>query len=89
MPDGAWVRAVLKAAGVTQGRLAEELGVHHVTVTRWIMGERAPEPKMRKRYADLVNEIAAEVMPARSSNRRRQTEQGELRPIPRYQVRSE
>jgi transcriptional regulator with XRE-family HTH domain len=42
--------------GLTQGQLAEEVGVHRVSVTRWETGERAiPEPTAR-----LIEKIRSE-----------------------------
>ena len=51
-------RAVRQAAGATQSRVAEALGVHRLTVSRWETGERRPRGEMRARYASLLAELA-------------------------------
>ncbi len=56
-PDPPLARAIRIAAGVTQQRLADELGVHWTTVARWERGERHPRPQLRAAYAALLNEI--------------------------------
>ena len=39
----------LKRAGVSQGQFADLLGVSRVTVNTWVVGRRAPTPKIRGR----------------------------------------
>lgn len=40
---GQALAAARKAAGLTQGQLAERVGVHRQTVYRWEQGEQAPD----------------------------------------------
>ncbi len=50
LPPPAVARAVREAAGVTQDRMAEELGVHRVTIARWEQdGGRSPRGELRAR----------------------------------------
>jgi DNA-binding transcriptional regulator YiaG len=54
-PDAA--RQIREAAGVSQARLAEELGVHELTVHRWEAGTRTPHGPLRRAYARLLSEL--------------------------------
>ncbi len=58
-PDDA--RAIRERAGVSQTRLAEELGVHRITVGRWETGTREPRGALRVAYARLLLRLVAEV----------------------------
>src|SRR5580658_8563102 len=51
-PDVA--RQIREAAGVSQARLAAELGVHELTVKRWESGARTPQGDLRLAYARLL-----------------------------------
>ncbi|GAA2004404.1 hypothetical protein GCM10009799_34550 [Nocardiopsis rhodophaea] len=51
-PDDA--RSIRERAGVSQARLADELGVHRVTVARWESGTRQPRGALRLAYARLL-----------------------------------
>ena len=51
-PDVA--RQIREAAGVSQARLAEELGVHELTVARWEAGARTPHGELRRAYGRLL-----------------------------------
>lgn len=51
-PDEA--KAIRLAAGVSLQRLAEELGVHPLTVIRWEAGESRPRFAVRARYAEIL-----------------------------------
>jgi transcriptional regulator with XRE-family HTH domain len=58
LPPPAVARAIREAAGVTQERMAEELGVHRVTVARWEQTSgRSPRGELRARYARLLREL--------------------------------
>jgi DNA-binding transcriptional regulator YiaG len=49
-------KRIREALGLTQGQLAEEIGVHRVTVAKWEAGDRGiPEPVAR-----LLSRIRAE-----------------------------
>ena len=61
LPTPALAREIRRAAGVSRDRLAAELGVHPVTVTRWESGTRHPRGTLRVAYAQLLGQLAAEV----------------------------
>jgi DNA-binding transcriptional regulator YiaG len=63
LPTPAAARMIRIAAGVSQERLAVELGVHRMTVVRWESGERAPRGLHRAVYAQLLDQLRAEVAP--------------------------
>jgi len=48
-------RAIRLAAGVSQVRMAAELGVHRLTFIRWENGTHEPRPDCRERYARLLD----------------------------------
>jgi DNA-binding transcriptional regulator YiaG len=50
-------REIREAAGVPQSRLAEELGVHVLTVHRWEAGTREPRGLLRLDYARLLRRL--------------------------------
>lgn len=54
LPEPARRKAIRRAAGVTHERLAEELGVHRITVLRWEKGSSEPGFRVRARYAELL-----------------------------------
>lgn len=54
-PDVA--RQIREAAGVSQARLAGELGVHELTVHRWEAGTRTPHGELRRAYARLLADL--------------------------------
>ena len=58
LPPPAQQRLILAAADVSHARVARELHVHPVTVTRWLAGTRVPRGELRARYADLLLELA-------------------------------
>lgn len=72
-PEGAAIR---RRAGVSQDRIAAELGIHRVTVARWESGSRRPRGELFRRYADLLNGLERELAAQPS---RRQTTLGFLR----------
>lgn len=57
LPTPEAARQIRLAAGVSQERLASELGVHRMTVVRWETGERAPRGLHRTVYANLLREL--------------------------------
>lgn len=64
LPAPAQRRAVRRAAGVTQARLAAELGVYAGTISEWERGLRSPRPAAKARYARLLREIEAAIKSA-------------------------
>jgi DNA-binding transcriptional regulator YiaG len=61
LPDPKVAQAIRRASGVTQQQLADELGVHVVTVGRWETGVRAPRGALRDRYQQLLDALRAEM----------------------------
>lgn len=54
LPSPAMARAIRAAAGVSQARLAAELGVQRVTVARWEAGKRRPRGELLAAYVELL-----------------------------------
>lgn len=54
-------RAIRRAAGVSQSRMAAELGVHTITLGRWERGEMRPRGAARARYVELLQALATEI----------------------------
>jgi transcriptional regulator with XRE-family HTH domain len=54
LPSAKTRRAIRLAAGVSQSRMAAELGVHRLTFVRWESGEHEPREGNRERYAELL-----------------------------------
>ena len=54
LPPARVAKAIRESAGVTQRRLAEEVGVHPVTVCRWESQTRTPRGSRRRRYAEVL-----------------------------------
>jgi transcriptional regulator with XRE-family HTH domain len=50
-------KAVREEAGVSQERLARELGVHRVTLARWESGEHEPRAAARARWATVIRSL--------------------------------
>lgn len=59
LPPPKLARAIREAAHLSQGRLAQELGVGRVTVTRWELGTRTPRGALRMAYAELLAALSA------------------------------
>lgn len=57
LPAPTVARAIREAAGVSQARLAAELGVHELTVHRWEAGTRTPHGGLRLSYTRLLREL--------------------------------
>jgi len=57
LPGPAAARQIREAAGVSQARLAAELGVHELTVYRWEAGARTPRGELRRSYSRLLAEL--------------------------------
>jgi transcriptional regulator with XRE-family HTH domain len=54
LPSAKTRRAIRLAAGVSQLRMAAELGVHRTTFIRWENGRQDPRGGSRERYAKLL-----------------------------------
>ncbi len=61
LPSPAFARVIRVAAGVTQERLANEIGVHRQTIAGYEAGRRTPRGATRARYAELLEQLRAEV----------------------------
>ncbi len=59
LPEPQVARMIRLSADVSQERIAQELGVHRMTVARWESGLRRPRGAMRARYAQLLRELRA------------------------------
>lgn len=57
LPPPRLAREIRAAAGVSQARLASELGVQRVTVARWESGSRRPRGALLIRYLDLLEQL--------------------------------
>lgn len=57
LPSPALARAIRLAADVTQQAVADELGVHRVTVARWELGTRRPGRKLLRAYVELLDQL--------------------------------
>lgn len=60
LPPPAIARAFRRACGVTQERMAAELGVSRATVTRWETGARRPRGRLARDYAKLIERLKVE-----------------------------
>ncbi|MDQ0576467.1 helix-turn-helix transcriptional regulator [Agromyces albus] len=59
LPKPEVARLIRESAGVSQIRLANELGVARNTISRWETGDRRPRGELRLRYAQLLSELRA------------------------------
>ncbi len=62
LPPPAIARAIRRESGVSQLRLAREVGCTRGTVARWELGIRRPRGDMRQRYAAVLDELQREVL---------------------------
>lgn len=62
LPAPAAARLIRVSAGVSQTRLAREVGVHRVTIARWEAGTRRPCGRVRGRYAEILRLLSCEVV---------------------------
>jgi DNA-binding transcriptional regulator YiaG len=60
LPDPPMRRLVRERAGITQGDLAQVLGVDRATVSRWESGERDPRPAQLEGYLSALDRLARE-----------------------------
>lgn len=61
LPGPAKAREIRIKAGVSQERLAKELGVNRMTVARWETGDRRPRAAIAARYSALLEQLCREV----------------------------
>lgn len=57
LPEPSIRRLIRVSAGVSQERLAQELGVHRMTIVRWESGTRAPRGSVRAAYVALLEQL--------------------------------
>jgi DNA-binding transcriptional regulator YiaG len=62
LPPAAVRRELREAAGVSQGAVADELGVDRATVCRWELGKRVPRGAHAIAYRELLDRLAREVL---------------------------
>jgi transcriptional regulator with XRE-family HTH domain len=61
LPSPRIAKLIREEAGVSQQRLADELGVNRVTVARWELGLRRPRGSHLERYSELLDALRAEL----------------------------
>lgn len=64
LPRPAQARLIRVSAGISQERLAQEVGVHRVTLTRWESGASVPRGRARARYSRVLAQIQTELSAA-------------------------
>lgn len=57
LPNPTLAREIRRNAGVTRQRLADELGVHPITLGRWERGTHHPRGANRLAYARLLADL--------------------------------
>lgn len=57
LPAPDMARLIRINAGVSQGRMAQEINVHRMTIARWESGARRPRGTARARYAALLEQL--------------------------------
>lgn len=57
LPIPALRRAIREAAGVSQGQVAREVGVHRMTVCRWESGTSTPTAEHLHAYAAILRDL--------------------------------
>lgn len=57
LPTPALRRAIREAAGVSQGQIAREVGVHRMTVCRWESGTSTPTGEHLHAYAAILRDL--------------------------------
>ena len=59
LPDPAERRRLREAAGLSVIELARQMGVAHITVSRWENGQDPKSGVYRRLYSDALNQLAA------------------------------
>ena len=57
IPSPRLARAIRESAGVSQVRMAREMGVHRLTIARWESGARRPRGAQLVAYAQLLADL--------------------------------
>jgi transcriptional regulator with XRE-family HTH domain len=61
LPEPVMRRAIRKAAGVSQKRAGEEIGVTHQAIARYEDGTRTPRGALLRAYVALLEALRAEM----------------------------
>lgn len=64
-----WIRTLRNGLGLTQGQLAERLGVTFVTVSRWETGQARPNRLAQKALATLAESVSGTLPPGATVGR--------------------
>lgn len=64
-PLSAWLRDLRSQAGLTQQELAEWVGVHRVSVSRWESGATYPPRAHRLTLNTIARQLGHEPLPGR------------------------
>lgn len=59
LPAPSVAKAIREAAGVSASAVADELGVHRMTVCRWEDGSRRPHGDLLRHYVELLDALDA------------------------------
>lgn len=59
LPDPSIRRALREHHGLSQGQLADLLGVDRASVSRYESGERSPRAAVAERYLDVLERLAS------------------------------
>jgi transcriptional regulator with XRE-family HTH domain len=62
LPDPAARRSLRERAGISQGALADAVGVSSGAVSRWESGERAPSGERLEAYLTALDRLARETL---------------------------
>ncbi|EWT05051.1 hypothetical protein N864_07620 [Intrasporangium chromatireducens Q5-1] len=57
LPSPSLARELRRSAGLSQARIAKELGVTRVTVARWESGTRSPRGSLMVAYVELLEDL--------------------------------
>lgn len=60
LPEPRIRRVLRERAGLSQGDLADVLGVDRAAISRYESGNRSPRPAIAERYLDVLDRLAAE-----------------------------
>ncbi len=57
LPKPSTARAIREEAGISQQRMATEIGVDRMTLARWESGRRKPRPRAAASSAALLDQL--------------------------------